>query len=126
MTHSTTSKELSERLKALGVPQTSYFAWVGDELWDATMQSDYETPGTIARDKWAAAFTAGELGEMLPLMTKSWKYEFEGYNSEFGQAWVCEALEHEHEQSYVSEAESRGLMLEYLLTNGLLQADAMV
>ena len=57
----TTTLKMSERLKAAGVPQGSYFSWVDGELWDETMQSDYETRRTISRDKWICAFTLLEL-----------------------------------------------------------------
>jgi hypothetical protein len=51
------SLELSKGLKELEVKQESYFKWVGDQLWDETQQSDYESPSTSPRSTWIAAFT---------------------------------------------------------------------
>lgn len=108
------SKELSERLKALGVVQESYFHWVGDSLWDSTMGSDYETPSTPLRDDWVSAFTVAELGEMLPGSIVSLKDGFSDFK------WRCERIGGD---GYVSasggdsEADSRARMLIYLVEN---------
>jgi hypothetical protein len=59
------SLELSKGLKELEVKQESYFKWVGDQLWDETQQSDYESPSTSPRSTWIAAFTVAELGNLL-------------------------------------------------------------
>lgn len=60
-----TSQKVSKRLKELGVKQESYFAWVNGEIWDTTMQSDYETMGTPRREEWLSAFTVSELGAII-------------------------------------------------------------
>lgn len=61
------SQGLAEEMKKAGWPQEgSTFYWVNGELWDETMQSDYETPATPPRSEWVARPLASELGEMLP------------------------------------------------------------
>jgi len=59
---------LARKLKELGVKQESYFKWVGDQIWDETQQSDYESSSTPLRDTWISAFTVAELGELLKVV----------------------------------------------------------
>lgn len=108
-----TSLELSKRLKELGASQESYFKWVDGELWDRTMQSDYETPGTAPRSEWIAAFTASELGEMFPEHISSERKEW-GWQVFYKGSMISGV-------SAPSEVEARGLMLEYLITNNLIE-----
>jgi len=62
----TVSEPVARKLKALGFPQDTYFQLVNGEVWDQTMQSDYEIPRTTPpRDTWLAAYTAPELGPFL-------------------------------------------------------------
>ena len=110
------SLELAKRLKELGVKQESYFSWVEGAIWDATMQSDYETPNIEKRSKWIAAFTVAELGEMLPDQISSWK---------MGLEWIC-SYDELHESGVAipeqrvfegTEADARAKMLIYLVEN---------
>lgn len=131
MTPSTTSKELSERLKALGVKQDSHFIWDGNEMLHFTREDAPFLSGYIA------TFTAGELGEILPSTLKD-RYFLHFAPPHTAGVWVVWYEDEDGEKMWLdkksgkwhiinpSEAEARGLMLEYLLTNGLLQADAMV
>lgn len=122
MTPSTTSKELSERLKALGVPQTSYFVWIKPP-WSEDAGYALSPRFIVEESNHAvitfAAFTAGELGEILPYGYASSRYADNAFTcfGDFPDAAPATTA--------TSEAEARGLMLEYLLTNGLLQTDAI-
>lgn len=60
------TSELCQKLVDAGIVLDTYFNWVGDELWDKTMESDYTTRTTIARSKWIPAPTADELFAILP------------------------------------------------------------
>lgn len=55
------SRELCQSLVDNGIVLDTYFNWVGDELWDKTMESDYTTRTTTARLKWIPAPTAEDL-----------------------------------------------------------------
>ncbi|MES2060240.1 MAG: hypothetical protein V4438_04385 [Patescibacteria group bacterium] len=55
--------ELAKKLKDAGFPQKSGNYYVGDEVWDETAQSDYETRATPKRDNWIYAPTLSELIE---------------------------------------------------------------
>jgi len=108
----TTSLALSKRLKALGVPQDSAFYYF-DTLpydWDAKWWLFYEK-----NDTWAgiSSFLSCEIGELLPdyavtMRTKDgWTAQIVGSdNMAFG--WID------------TEAEARGLLLEYLIQQGII------
>lgn len=118
-----TSLEISKKLKELGVKQQSYFVWCqyspSAPPW--TPKQALSINGDLddwayeqSTDKWSA-FTASELGEMLP----------EGFSSikEFGQ-WKCF---HNRFNSKITEfrignteADARGKMLVYLIENKLI------
>lgn len=131
MIPSTTSKELSERLKALGVPQRSAFHWMR-----YSSKHEYElTFGFLGPTESAdtesciAAFTAEELGEILPDQIDG--YDFLTLKLSASNGWACYYREYDTGHNKYStqaptEAEARGEILFYLLTHGLLQADAMV
>jgi hypothetical protein len=55
--------ELAKELKEAGFPQGEGSYFVDGDLWDRTMQSDYETPSTPRREKWIYAPTLSELIE---------------------------------------------------------------
>lgn len=110
-----TNLELSKRLKALGVPQISYFVWymnskdkmvVGDHL-DLLKFGDKAEPETYS------AYTSAELGEMLGVYVTKLSYDtFQGlWRTSLGDGFIAED----------TEADLRGLMLEYLLEQGLLK-----
>lgn len=56
--------ELAKRLKDAGFPCQKGDYFVGKNLWDETMQSDYEMPSTPSRSTWVYAPTLSELIEM--------------------------------------------------------------
>lgn len=125
-----TSLALSRRLRELGVPQESLFYWWVDGQVAHSEQPSYyyvATEGENLPDlDVACAFTVAELGEMLPqylnfrkggqnafLEINHYKDIWSvGYNDLNGSM---------HFEKDDPEAEARGLMLEYLLANGLLK-----
>lgn len=134
-----TSKELSERLKKLGVKQKSLFYWKEvidmDNLPPTLLfrpTNKKESKGTYqGKDgKWEehfySAFLASELGEMLSECYVTERRLNGDY--ECSQDFVSTAQDGTFktfpENSAVffgkTEAEARGLMLEYLLTNHLI------
>lgn len=120
-----TSRELSEMLKTLGVKQDSYFHWVYRKgywsVWNATDDSDYSTG--VEQDR-LAAFTASELGEMLP-------EELYFYKS--GTLWnvlslegskIADNLPLTFGHGDIAEdnlAEAMGKMLEYLINKKIIK-----
>lgn len=109
------SLDLAKRLKELGVKQDSYFyyEWYSDHAYQLNC---------LCRDvplncKQIAAFSAGELGEMLPLWWDSGKREDKDY--------ICRVFEknvtNAHHSFGSSEADARAKMLIYLLENGLIK-----
>jgi len=120
----TTSLALSQRLKALGIPQVSEYCWAKFEgkitsLIPTSVAKSYEN--TVC-EWWVSAFLADELGEMLP------RYLFVarlGTQKE----WVCDRWSNgekpiagrEIERQYADTmSEALGLMLEYLKKEGLI------
>lgn len=114
-----TSRILSERLKALNVPQESYFKWdwnFKDEK--GTKDCFISTEGDVS------AFTASELGEMLPQ---------ELYFFKSGTLWnvlslegskIADALPLTFGHGDIAEdnlAEAMGKMLEYLIKSGIIK-----
>lgn len=109
------SLESAKRLKELGVPQGSFFYW-----HDGTtiIYPDYQPN----MNRSISAFTAGELGEMLPCFiykngsgylacTKhpnSYKISYG-----IGEEWIQKEAE--------TEAEARAKALIYLLENSIIQ-----
>jgi hypothetical protein len=110
------SPELSKRLKELGVNQQSLFAWVKT----AEGPDDYKYLAYRPDGLWVdeiSAFTAGELGEMLPIWFHSRKRE--------NDDWVCRVMEvrtnKNHHSFGKTEADARAKMLIYLLENKLME-----
>lgn len=121
-----TSKGLSERLRKLGVPQESLFYWHMPvyQDWKVVMGKNemWEEKYTVS------AYLESEIGVLLPykldfgdglpkflVMTK----EEDGY-----QVGYQNNEKHGFVDGYTSSgtaAESKGLMLEYLLVNGLIK-----
>lgn len=122
--------EISQRLKALGVEQKSLFVWqspTGDALnRDAVL---------ILREKmkrfiYISAFTTSELGEML--------LEWLNKGTEEARYLLWRKIDQRHQLSYEyegkdveilffadTESDCRGLMLIYLLEQGLLKKVAL-
>lgn len=139
-----TSQPLSKRLKELKVPQKSYFYWVrthkngwGVDKWYAIPPDELKSTIDFVQGKHTSAFLSSELGEILP--------EFIYWNVSDGRTtrlclplivkrvnrlwWVSyqdlsaepEYRIYGHETYSESMAESMGLMLEYLILNGLIK-----
>jgi len=117
----TTSLALSQRLKALGIPQVSEFYWKkvnrnGMVLWELRngIESDYP------KEYFCSAFLASELGEMLPLNIQirrcdstKWACERMDYRLPEGKQLLKEILAN-------TMPEAMGKMLEYLKKEGLI------
>jgi hypothetical protein len=105
--------DLAERLKELGVKQESYFAWCDSDVHGEYQIVDF---GASDGERRIAAFSAAELGEMLPqnrvrsvFYVGMWFVELFPPNSPLAPA----------EQRMVAdfEANARAKMLIYLLEN---------
>lgn len=106
--HQLCSLELSKRLKELGVKQESYFCW-----WQADNLENY------------SAFTASELGEILPkgtVLTNGNKTFWEicinipiAENRLHFNKFVSDKIK------TVNEADARATMIIYLLENNLME-----
>ncbi len=108
----TTSLALSKRLKAFGVPQTSTF-WYHYMPDVKDYMPELYFPQGLHGDKDIATFLSCEIGELLPdyavtMRTKDgWTAQIVGSdNMAFG--WID------------TEAEARGLLLEYLIQQGII------
>lgn len=112
------SLELSKRLKELGVRQESYAVWC--EMLSETTLEISNSVGAFCKNKLQAhigsysAFTANEIGEMLP----------EGLNtakSPDKHDWICWGNKF-HLVRNSTEANARCLMLIYLIEKGIVDA----
>lgn len=123
------SIDLAKRLKALGCKQRSEFWWKVtsfkggldhrriDEVKLVTYyDGDYKED--ILSVDFFSAFHTGELGEMLPEYFYSAKKVEEGYVCSSSSFKEYENIEDIHADT---EAEARGLMLEYLISEGLVK-----
>lgn len=117
-----TSLELSKRLKELGVKHESLYVW--DILYGNKHEYDYvcvlnNSPFPSRPFPSYSAFTVAELGEMLHHgIGGAWK----GIDGSWRCSWVHMKDGGSHQQSFEAdtEAEARGLMLEYLIKNQLI------
>ncbi len=127
-----TSQPLSKRLEELGVPQESEFYWsknasYGWQIADCKVpKEDGEENGMTDG---VSAFLSSELGEMLPqfilveglylelhlIRSSVWRLYYGPPNLAFPKGVKFTA------KTGDSLAESMGLMLEYLITNGLIK-----
>jgi len=124
----TTSLELSKRLKEKGVEQNAYWSWVTKKERERDKTYLLETDRTYifkkSGDCWSA-FTADEIGEKIKNvgeMNPELSIVIEW--NEVYKEWECflmNDVEEENVTSGDSMAESMGLMLEFLLDNGLLK-----
>ncbi len=116
-----TSLELSQRLAKLGCKQKSLFFWAKYD--DGKYAIGYDE---MAIERECAAFLASELMEMLPQLKikNKWYvvicYQFMGIHG-----WKCDLLSLDMKNIYHSEVsitmpEAMGLMLAYLIENGLI------
>lgn len=136
-----TNKEISQRIKELGVKQESHFFWartgydsdftfLGSKSDMQVFKSKEFHDEAGANDTYDlhSAFTVAELGEILPTditikkrtywlntarMSHGWSV---GYVSRKGDYYLM----NEHESIEVTEADARGKMLIYLLENNLI------
>ena len=130
MTSHITSKELSERLKKLGVAQKSEFYWAEYMRWKSKGKQMVRAKNVWLLDRWGSvngqgnptgkevfsAFLASELGEMLPRYCEvTFRQRAE---DRVKLNWNCDGEFNETEASTLPEA--LGLMLEYLLINKLI------
>lgn len=120
------SLELAKRLKELGVRQESLWWWrdgVGAQLRCNLYPAQMDTQDVYQS---YAAFTVGELGEMLP--STLWEpYDIEQYVYANPRKYGIEAntyhdgvAKKHHSVIADKEADARGLMLEYLIKNKLM------
>jgi hypothetical protein len=118
------SYELAKRLAELGVRQESVFWWVDRKLtYTGGRASHAPRQGSIA------AFTATELGEMLP-------WGIEGGNPPYttlkilklqNRGWIVLYKNKGgvlHQDGADTEADARAKMLIYLVENGMLSLEA--
>lgn len=128
----TCSKESSMRLEQLGVPQESLFYYVefnyGDNPnhWPGSVKPKNEYRLKFGRPngqyingiwqggplKYFSAFTASELGELLPTRFEVFKHD-EGWDATDDHNLICYEIK--------NEAEARAKLLIYLLESGLCQ-----
>lgn len=137
------SLELAKRLKELGVKQESYFYWTKRTDLKGVFSKQYgvyDGKEPHNEDEYAA-LTVGELGEMLPsyvcgITPNTPDNPPEGYLdgieivhihengkwiSRVGESFYDASLEEYPSFEAGNEAEARGLMLEYLIKNELVQ-----
>lgn len=119
-----TSLELSKKLKELGVRKPSIHQWVDGEIWDLTMQSDYQTPNTVSQTEWLPAYLVSELGMMIPDGLVIGTVPNLSEDNKITQ-WVCQSYANLYcdkipHQVASTEADARAEMLIYLLENGLI------
>lgn len=115
-----TSQPLSKRLKDLGVPQISEFVWAhcickgGCRRHEPWIQNDQSVK--VPENAYYSAFLSSELGEMMK------EHEIEIIWFEEERKWGCFQSCTGKETIYADTmAESMGLMLEYLILNGLIK-----
>ena len=106
------SLELSKELKALGVPQQSYFYWTSLSFTGRGFEwSLGEKIGAFAGDvgEEVSAFTVAELGEMLPEKYRTHKS---------GKDWYYGIHQKKfNSPAFSSEADARATALVYVLSN---------
>lgn len=137
-----TSLEISKRLKELEVKQESLFYWEGKTLVAKTTLgfTTFGCEGTGGEPTWYprseveeeqfSAFTASELGEMLPqyiildgglenysceleiVRSSAWRFYYGDMNKEYSFKFTA--------STNTSEANARGEFLVYLLENKLI------
>lgn len=113
------SLELAKKLKELGVKQDGFFSW--------DMAGGICLSKAGIDDRFYSAFTASELGEMLPKWYASWRdvddYEEDGVK--YGHTYVCgreDKIKSGEEEFMVglTEADARAKMLIYLIESNFI------
>jgi len=129
------NKELSKKLKDLGVPQNSLWCWV-QYIYTKPAHEKHPLYTTEVIPKHDAmfidmvqfeisAFTVAELGELLPQYLKSRGFMLTTVKNEKNHWWVgyTDHLGKAHcSEREKTEADARAAMLVYLLENGLVKA----
>ena len=113
------SLELAKKLRDLGVKQESYFWWYehGEPEWEGEIETFVGRQIEKASPLFAA-FTTGELGEMLPTNFKSEKVDL-GHGGKLH--WTCWSGDYGNPyEREDTEADARAKMLIYLLENKLI------
>lgn len=112
--HQVTNKEISQRIKELHVPQESLFYWHINEKNESAvvLGQGYENGKTLN----FSAFTASELGELLPFGTRFNKGE---------KGWTANEPTSVNDKRWGFRAgktlvDTMGKMLIYLLENKLI------
>jgi len=144
----TTSLELSQRLKALNVPQVSYFTWVKD-IWDIYKGAREEVFGEVdelyvlenwkgqyaedlvKKDTYYSSYSSDELGEWLKsyvdYKAHTWEVSHNGREYLCGNILLDEDGVMSSRQNFFGDtlAEAMGLMLEYLIINGYIKVEEL-
>lgn len=113
------SLELAQKLRELGVKQESFAYWVGDKTYDVHGEShrDYHLHYIGFCTGGISAYTAGELGEMLPVWTTTHIFSDDAEEGKY----AVECIGTHTGQFYANtEADARAEMLIYLLENKLI------
>src|SRR5258708_7616892 len=119
------SLDLAKRLTELGVQQESLFMWEEGGNRPGTTPYTQIIPskspaipgGGDSPWNYYAAFTVAELGEMLPTLCRSEKWNGTG-------EWNVHLKPHAHTKAE-TEADARAKMLCYLLENNLITASTL-
>jgi hypothetical protein len=122
------SVELARKLKELGVKQKSHFWWSRSWIESFENQMDWklcrfgETFNEITR---CSAFTAAELGEMLPHNHASQRKDIPGKKGEgVRKEWIAYHLVVDETQMVYergdTEANARATLLTHLLEKGMI------
>lgn len=143
--HQVCSLDLAKRLKELGVKQESHFKWhildpnfgVGKlkvKLYTEQEWNDYAEDNLPedAHEEFYSAFTAAELGEMLPAEVDvrgrcMFISERNGIVSNWGVGYRREGnISFPLYEMSDTEADARALMLAYLIEHGIITANGEV
>lgn len=124
MTPHTISRELAERLHALGVRKESYFEWRRfDWGWNVG-----KTQSMVGELEFFPAYTSDEIGAVLPwsiggrvlFVAKSSDGSFSAFFQENSLGFPVDMGVFIEDQGGETLAEAMGLMLAYLITKGLV------
>jgi hypothetical protein len=110
------SLELAQKLKELGVKQSSLFSFIYYKGMTFTGYELKQTAWKLEDQEYVSAFTVAELGEMLPENIITFKFK---------EMYECCFLNSPHRTNFTfkTEANARAKMLIYLLENGFITND---